>query len=58
MSASYESVMASRNYRLRKHLRPRGAALVAQCQDLLNARFLHVRMEEYLVGCREVSERC
>ena len=58
MSASYESVMASRNYRLRKHLQSRGAALVARCQNLLEARFLHVRMEEYLVGCREIAAGC
>ena len=55
MSASWECVMASRNYRLRKYLRTQGAALVARCQSLLDARFLHVRMEDYLVACREVA---
>ena len=58
MPSSYGSVMASRNYRLKKHLRLRGAALVARCQDLRDPRFLHVRMEEYLVACRGVDAGC
>ena len=55
MSAPWESVMASRNFRLGKYLRTRGSALVARCQDLHDARFLHVRMEDYLVGCHELE---
>ena len=58
MSSAYESVVASRNYRLTKHLRPRGVALVTRCQDLLDPRFLHARMEDYLVECRGVDAGC
>ena len=50
--------MASRNYRLKKHLRPRGAALVTRCQDLLDPRFSHVRMEDYVEACRDVDAGC
>ena len=56
MSCAYETVVASRNYRLTKHLRARGAALVTRCQDLLNPRFLFARMEDYLEECRGVDE--
>ena len=55
MSASWELVMTRRNYRLRKYLRTRGAALVARCQNLQDSGFLHARMEDYLVGCRELQ---
>ena len=55
MSSAYESVVASRNYRLTRHLRPRGAALVTRCQDLRHPRFLHARMDDYLLDCRGVD---
>ena len=52
MTLSYDSVMASRNYRLSAHLRPREAALVVRCQDLRDPRRSHTRMEELLSCCR------
>ena len=58
MSSEYESVVTSRNYRLTKHLRARGAALVTRCQDLLNPRLLHARMEDNVVECRGVDAGC
>ena len=55
MAASYDSVMASRNYRLSAHLRPREAALVVRCQDLRDPRRNHTRMEELLSSCCGVA---
>ena len=55
MHASYEDVMASRNYRLGAHLRPREAALVVRCQDLRDRRRNHLRMEEFVSSCRGLA---
>ena len=55
MGASYESVMASRNYRLGGQLRARDAALVVRCQDLKDPHRNHVRMGELLPACRALA---
>ena len=55
MEASYESVMASRNYRLGGRLRARDAALVVRCQDLKDPHRNHFRMEELLPACRALA---
>ena len=55
MTLPYDSVMASRNYRLRAHLRPLEVALVVRCQDLRDPRRNHTRMEELLSCCRGVA---
>ena len=55
MEAFYESVMASRNYRLGRWLRASAAAVVVRCQDLKDPRRNQVRMEELLPACRALA---